>query len=114
MTKNGRQTPKGDASQKFTKIHCSAGSEVEIEYSTSPRAAVTATHSHKAKELPHPDFVAAMAVFLPLATKLLELKANYLEEARVSTVAISYGKDGRRGLVITIVRTVDATSSPFV
>lgn len=98
---------------QFTKIRVTDRG-VDIMWNTAAKKAPESTIEHqlKSKELPHPDFVAALQALKPDVLKLLELPAKYGEGLTVTGIRLTHVKD-RLGLVVTSQRKLERSNSPL-
>ncbi|GJG88753.1 hypothetical protein tb265_39340 [Gemmatimonadetes bacterium T265] len=66
------------------------------------------------RELPHPDFTAALAACVPVVLDLLELPDEYAHGMTVRGVSLSVDDEGHEGAVVTCLKALDAVPAPLV
>lgn len=69
-------------------------------------------HEVTSTETPEPEFRNALAALGPHVGRLLELPPDYGLE--VAGISLRYGDDDRYGVVVTAVKEVEGSTSPFV
>ena len=72
------------------------------------------THHLTSTEAPWASLPSAMTAFVPPVLRLLELDADYEDGLEVVGLSISYGDDGRRGLVVTCLKELSSSPAPLV
>lgn len=97
--------------QRFTKIRDS-GKAVILRYTTEDSEKTTHHHEVESEDRPHPDFVTALQSFKSFAAQLIDVKDEYLAEARVTSVSVRRKGDSR-GVVISLVRPCSKTTAPL-
>jgi len=63
---------------------------------------------------PEPAFLLALQALKADVLKLLELPADYGDGMEVTSVSLSYGDDGRMGVVVTSLKSLEEANSPLV
>jgi hypothetical protein len=101
---------------KFTKIKLSEKNGVHLEWTTpaEKRPNDVVEHRLTGKDAPAPEFTEAMQAFKPEVVGLLELSEEYGEGLTVVGLSINYEEDGRKGLVVTCLKALDAFNAPLV
>lgn len=71
-------------------------------------------HALDAKDRPEPEFVEALQAFVAEVCRLLALPQDYGQGMTVRGVSINHEDDGRRGLVVTVLKALEDANSPLV
>ncbi|MDZ7711738.1 MAG: hypothetical protein U5L06_00795 [Rhodovibrio sp.] len=99
------------AAMKVTKVKHAKG-DVEIRWTAEEGLSSTRETKLKCTDTPRNSFSEVFQGFKPLAGRLLELPESWLDEASVIGVSINHESDERRGLVVTLQRSVESANSP--
>ena len=74
----------------------------------------TVKHELESSDVPAPALPKALDAFLPEVLKLLKLPTEYGLGLEIRGLSINYEEDGRRGVVVTCLKSLDTANSPLV
>lgn len=98
---------------KFSKVKYD-GKKVELSWTTKEKGAEIAHHLSSSSR-PAPEFTGAMRRFVPIVLSLLELPDSYDDGLQVTGISLNEEEnDGRRGVVITSQKKLEAANAPLV
>lgn len=98
---------------KFSKIKYD-WKKVELSWTTKEKGAEIAHHLTSSAR-PAPAFTGAMRRFVPIVLSLLELPDSYDDGLQVTGISLNVEEnDGRRGVVITSQKKLEAANAPLV
>src|SRR5689334_6955796 len=97
---------------KFKKIKYN-GEKVMLLWTTST-VGQEVEHTLTSTQPPHPSFVNTLELFVDDVLDLLELDDEYRHGFRVIGLTLTTQDDGRRGLVVTCLKSLEGAQAPLV
>ncbi len=86
---------------------------VKLTWSSAEEPRATHGHEFESSDSPGPDFLAAVEAFRPIITDLLKTPEKFIGDGcEIRTFSLSTDDDGRRGIVITLVKKLAKFKAP--